>query len=138
MNIRDSEFVMGLMLDDGYKRAGSAEDADVILFNSCSVRQHAEDRLFSNISDLKKLKKRKPEIVIGLMGCTAQEHKDNILRKIPLVDLVCGPGNEVDLPRLIKDVVKNRCPIIAADKSMNLGRRNFRSIARAVLRRLCP
>ena len=125
MNIRDSEFVMGLMLDDGYKRAGSAEDADVILFNSCSVRQHAEDRLFSNISDLKKLKKRKPEIVIGLMGCTAQEHKDNILRKIPLVDLVCGPGNEVDLPRLIKDVVKNRCPIIAADKVNELRPEKF-------------
>ncbi|MDD5174739.1 MAG: tRNA (N6-isopentenyl adenosine(37)-C2)-methylthiotransferase MiaB, partial [Candidatus Omnitrophica bacterium] len=125
MNIRDSEFVLGLMLADGYKQASSMEEADVILFNSCSVRQHAEDRLFSNISDLKKLKKRKPGIVIGLMGCTAQEHKESILRKVPLVDLVCGPGNEADLPRLIKDVVKNRCPIIAADKVNELRPEKF-------------
>lgn len=116
MNIRDSEFVKGLLLEDGFKNAASFNDADVILFNSCSVRKHAEDRLFSNIAQLKKLKKKKPGLVIGLMGCTAQNYAESILRRSPLIDIACGPGNETDLPKLIKNVLKNKCPVIAADK----------------------
>src|SRR3989338_3494364 len=86
MNVRDSEFVMGLLIDSGFQIAASAETADVVLFNSCSVRKHAEDRLFSNIAGLKELKKAKPDLVIGLMGCTAQNYKENILRRLPMVD----------------------------------------------------
>ncbi|MEI8344494.1 MAG: hypothetical protein WCG06_00300, partial [Candidatus Omnitrophota bacterium] len=59
MNVRDSEFVAGILVDDGFKLASSMDDADVILFNSCSVRQHAEDRLCGNIGQLKGLKKTK-------------------------------------------------------------------------------
>src|SRR3989338_3728693 len=100
MNVRDSEFVAGILLENGFELVGSPDTADVILFNSCSVRKHAEDRLFSNISDLKDLKKRKPHIVIGLIGCTAQNYKNRALKRIPIIDLVCGPGNEVELPFL--------------------------------------
>jgi len=113
MNVRDSEFVLGLMLKHGFAQAQVAKKADVILFNSCSVRKHAEDRLFSNIAELAPHKKKKPELVIGLMGCTAQYHKEDILKKAPLVDLVCGPGDEGNLPALIKDVLEHRCPVIA-------------------------
>ena len=116
MNARDSEFVMGILLDKGFRKADSFEKADVILFNSCSVREHAENRLFSNIGDLAGLKKRKPSIVIGLMGCTAQHYKDGALRRAPLLDFVCGTGNESDLPAIIKDVLENRCQMVAADK----------------------
>ena len=116
MNLRDSEFVTGLLLDKGFRKANSFEDADVIIFNSCSVRKHAEDRLFSNIGDLAGLKKRKTGLIIGLMGCTAQNYKDKALEKAPLLDFVCGTGNESGLPELLTDIIKDRCRIIAADK----------------------
>ena len=116
MNLRDSEFVTGLLLENGFKKADSIDRADVILFNSCSVRKHAEDRLFSNIAALEKLKSKRPDVIIGLIGCTAQNYKDKAIEKAPLIDLVCGPGNEGDLPHLIKDIAKNRCPIIATNK----------------------
>ena len=116
MNLRDSEFVMGLLLEKGFRKVKAASSADVVLFNSCSVRQHAEDRLFSNISDLKKLKAKRPGLVIGLMGCAAQKFGEKALARAPMVDIVCGPGNETGLPAIIKEVRKNRCPIIASDK----------------------
>ncbi len=116
MNVRDSEYVMALMIENGFTPVSSIEDADVILFNSCSIRKHAEDRLISNIADLRGLKKKRPELVIGLMGCTAQSYKDEILKKIPILDFSCGPGNESDLPSIVRDLLENRCPIIATDK----------------------
>src|SRR3989338_2667198 len=116
MSLRDSEFVAGLLLDDGFTLANSIAGADIILFNSCSVRKHAEDRLISNISDLKLLKKKRPDIVIGLMGCTAQAYKDKILGRLPILDFSCGPGNESDIPKIIKDIMENRCGIVATDK----------------------
>ena len=116
MNIRDSEFVMGILLDKGFRKANSQEEADVIIFNSCSVRKHAEEKLFSNIGGLWKLKKKNPGLLIGLMGCTAQSFKDSALERAPLLDFVCGTGNESDLPKLIDDILKDRCRIVAADK----------------------
>ena len=116
MNIRDSEFVMGVLLESGFRKADFVKEADAILFNSCSVRKHAEDRLFSNIAELKDLKKKRPGLVIGLIGCTAQNYKEKILEKASLVDFVCGPGDEADIPAIVRDVMKNRCPIIATNK----------------------
>jgi tRNA-2-methylthio-N6-dimethylallyladenosine synthase len=116
MNVRDSEFVAGVLIDNGFRLVDSPEKADVMLFNSCSVRKRAEDRLFGNITDLGGLKKKNPSLVIALMGCTAQAYKDEAFKKAPMIDIVCGPGNESDLPRLIRDVFANRCAIVAADK----------------------
>lgn len=116
MNVRDSEFVMGLLLEDGFKEAPSEDKAGVIIFNSCSVRKHAEDRLFSNIMGLKHLKARKPGLIIGLMGCTAQSYKEKALGRAPVIDFVCGPGNEHELPKIIRKVLKDRRPVLATDK----------------------
>ena len=116
MNIRDSEYVIGLLLENGFMLANSIGEADIVLFNSCSVRKHAEDRLISNIAELAKLKKKRPDLVIGLIGCTAQNYKDDILKKLPVLDFSCGPGNEADLPGIIKDILDNRCAIVATGK----------------------
>jgi tRNA-2-methylthio-N6-dimethylallyladenosine synthase len=116
MNVRDSEFVAGLLAERGFRLAKRIEDADIIIFNSCSVRGHAEERLFNNIWSLKKAKARRPGLVIGVMGCTAQKMKEKVIETIPFVDFVCGPGNEVDIPEIVKDILKHRCPIIAVDK----------------------
>jgi len=116
MNVRDSEFVAGLLVNSGYRLADSINNADVIIFNSCSVRAHAEERLFNNIWQLKKLKLKKPQLIIGVMGCTAQSYKEKMLENIPLVDFVCGPGNESDMPEILKDIIKNGCAVVAVDK----------------------
>jgi len=116
MNARDSEYVAGVLVHNGFRLVHSPEKADVILFNSCSVRKHAEDRLFSNMADLVNLKKKRPDLVIGLMGCTAQVYKEGAFKRVPFIDLVCGPGNESDLPQLILHVLKNRCSLVATDK----------------------
>jgi tRNA-N(6)-(isopentenyl)adenosine-37 thiotransferase enzyme MiaB len=116
MNTRDSEYVAGLLVDKGFRLVKSSDDADVILFNSCSVRKHAEDRVFGNIGELKHLKKAKPDLIIGLMGCTAQAYQGRAIERSGLIDIVCGTGNEADLPRLIVDMAKNRNKIVAVDK----------------------
>jgi len=116
MNVRDSEFVTGVLLENGFQKAPSEDKADIIIFNSCSVRKHAEDRLFSNISELKHLKKRKPGLIIGLMGCTAQAYKEKAMGRAPVIDFVCGPGNVHEIPAIIKRVIKSRRAIVATDK----------------------
>ncbi|MFA5085922.1 MAG: tRNA (N6-isopentenyl adenosine(37)-C2)-methylthiotransferase MiaB [Candidatus Omnitrophota bacterium] len=116
MSFRDSEFVAGHLLESGFVLAPSMENADVIIFNSCSVRKHAEDRLISNISDLKLLKKKRPGLIIGLMGCTAQNYKSKILDRLPILDFSCGPGNEGDIPDIVKDILENKGTIVATDK----------------------
>lgn len=116
MNTRDSEYIAGILVDNGFKLAKSVDDADVILFNSCSVRKHAEDRVFSNIGELKHLKKARPDLIIGLMGCTAQAYQAKAIERSPLIDIVCGTGNEPDLPLLIHEIIANRHRIIAVDK----------------------
>lgn len=116
MNSRDSEFVAGILIDNGFALVDAIDKADIILFNSCSVRKHAEDRLFSNIAELRKLKERKKGLVIGLIGCTAQRFQAKAVERMPLIDIVCGPGNEAELPALIKDFLEHRCTLVAADK----------------------
>ncbi len=111
MNFRDSEFALGLLMEAGFRRAESIEDADIILFNTCSVRQHAEDRASANIWNLAKLKKQRPGLLIGVIGCMAQAKKTKIFEDIPLVDFTCGPDNETELPRLIKGLLKDRANI---------------------------
>jgi len=115
MNSRDSEFVTGLLIDNGYTLAPSIDKADVVIFNSCAVRKHAEDKLFSHIADLKPLKAKKKGLIIVLMGCVAQNYKDEAVKRLPIIDIVCGPGDEAKLPRIIADVARHREHIIAIE-----------------------
>lgn len=115
-NARDSEFAMGVLLESGFRQARSPQDADIVLFNSCAVRKHAEDRLFSNIAQLEELKAKKPRLLVGLLGCVAQQHKARALERAPLVDFVCGPGNEWELPMIIGGMLKDRMSVVATDK----------------------
>src|SRR5205085_4974610 len=76
-------------------------DADVIFFNTCSVRQHAEDKIYSALGRLRAHKRRHPETVLGVLGCMAQKDQELILRRAPHVDIVCGTGQLARLPELI-------------------------------------
>jgi tRNA-2-methylthio-N6-dimethylallyladenosine synthase len=119
MNVRDSELVSGLFLGKGYKLARSPEDADIILFNTCSVRQHAEERVWGNIGMLRKLKQRRPGIIIGVIGCMAQRLGGDFFRRSDLVDIVCGPCDEEKLPLLVEKSIKTRQRLLNVG---NLGR----------------
>ena len=116
MNERDSEGVKGLLLERGYGFTEDAEDAEVILYNTCSVRQHAEDRIFGRSGLLSRIKKRKPETIIGVLGCMAQEHGSDFFRRMPALDLVCGPGNLREIPELLERLYDSRKPITAIDR----------------------
>src|SRR5450755_115040 len=104
MNVLDSELVVGGLRRLGYELTHEPTDADVIFFNTCSVRQHAEDKIYSALGRLSGHMKQHPEKVLGVLGCMAQKDKELILRRAPHVDIVCGTGQLSQLPALIENV----------------------------------
>ncbi|GHT13044.1 tRNA-2-methylthio-N(6)-dimethylallyladenosine synthase [Planctomycetales bacterium] len=93
MNVLDSELAASALIRSGMTPANDKFDADVILFNTCSVRQHAEEKVYSALGRLKNWKEKKPYSVLGVLGCMAQREQNNIFRRVPFVDLVLGPGS---------------------------------------------
>ncbi len=101
MNISDSELMQGILASRGYDVAGSPEDADVILVNTCAIRDHAEQRVFGRVGELYKLKRANPDLVIGVTGCMAQRLGPSLLEKAPYVELVMGPDSYRKLPEIL-------------------------------------
>ena len=108
MNVLDSELVAADLLRAGYELVKSPRQADTILFNTCSVRQHAEDKIYSALGRLKHLKEHRPEAIIGVLGCMAQKDQATIFRRASHVDLVVGPGQLSRLPELLDAVAADR------------------------------
>lgn len=104
MNERDSEALSCLLEERGYCRAESEESADILLFNTCSVRDQAERKVLGKIGLLKRLKKRRPEVVIGLVGCMAQVHGESLVGKLPHVDLIVSPDHLGEIPDLLEEI----------------------------------
>jgi tRNA-2-methylthio-N6-dimethylallyladenosine synthase len=108
MNERDSEEILGMLVAQGYRVAEREEDADVILLNTCSVRAHAEERAFGKMGLMQKLKRERPGLVLGILGCMAKAQRDDVFRRLPQVDLVAGPAEIYDLPDLLASVAERR------------------------------
>jgi len=108
MNERDSEIIYSELLAKGYQKADSVESADIVLLNTCSVRKQAEDRAFGNAWILRGWKKKNPDRVLGIVGCMAQNLKENILKKLTHVDFVCGPSGIYEIPKIIDDIISNK------------------------------
>ncbi|MBA2227740.1 tRNA (N6-isopentenyl adenosine(37)-C2)-methylthiotransferase MiaB [thermophilic bacterium 2918] len=108
MNVLDSEVVIGTLRRQGYTLADSPAQADVILFNTCSVREHAEDKIYSALGRLRSLKRHNPQAVIGVLGCMAQKDQHRIAERAPHVDLIVGPGQLAEVPRLIEEARSSR------------------------------
>lgn len=104
MNVSDSEIVTALLQKEGYVNATSPEVADVVLINTCAIRENAEDRVRMRIRDFKSVKKHRPGMVIGVLGCMAERLKTQLLEEESLVDLVVGPDAYRTLPGLIDEV----------------------------------
>lgn len=107
MNVLDSELVVASLRQKGYELTHSTADADTILFNTCSVRQHAEDKIYSALGRLKNAKKTHPHKIIGVLGCMAQKDQRLIFERAPYVDLVVGPGQLHQVPDLIAEIAAN-------------------------------
>src|SRR6185369_1118976 len=104
MNMLDSELVVADLRKRGYEVVDSPTKADTILFNTCSVRAHAEDKIYSALGRLKDAKQRDPSKVIGVIGCMAQNHQHAVFKRAPFVDLVVGPGQHHQIPTLIDEI----------------------------------
>ncbi len=113
MNQLDSQLVADLLGQLGYQVVESTRQADIILFNTCSVRQHAEEKIYSLLGRLKHLKRQHPQKIIGVLGCMAQKDQEAIFRRAPHVDLVVGPGQLVHLPELLAQARRATGPVLA-------------------------
>ena len=102
MNEHDSERIAGLLETQGFARTDDASDADIIVFNTCAVRENADDRLYGNLSHLKSLKDRNPELRIVVAGCLAQKDRNLVHQRVPWVDVVLGTHALSSLPELIR------------------------------------
>lgn len=101
MNIADSELIRAILRRAGYGSAARPEEADVILLNTCAIREHAEERVVCRLSDLARLKQRRPALRLGLLGCMAQHNRARLLEEAPYLDLVAGPDSYRRLPEFL-------------------------------------
>src|SRR5690606_28672913 len=100
MNQSDGELMQGVLAAHGYAITRSPEDADVVLVNTCAIREHAEQRVIGRVGELSRLKRENPGLVIGVTGCMAQRMGTKLLERAPYVDLVMGPDGYRSLPEL--------------------------------------
>ena len=103
MNEHDSERMAGMLEAEGYRKADSPEDATVVLFNTCCIREKADTRLYGNLGHMKAIKDTRPDMKIVVGGCLAQKDKDVIQQRAPYVDVVLGTHNLASLPRLLRE-----------------------------------
>lgn len=103
MNVADSEVVVSILKDHGYKHTGNIGEAELILINTCSIRDNAEQRIWGRLKAISHLKKKKPGIIIGLIGCMAERLKESVMEKEDIVSLLAGPDAYRDLPSLIAE-----------------------------------
>lgn len=104
MNFSDSEIVASILCKNGFSTTRNSADADVILMNTCSIRENAEQRVRNKLRQYQKQKRTNPSLIIGILGCMAERLKKELLEEEKLVDLVAGPDSYRDLPNLIEEV----------------------------------
>lgn len=110
MNLLDSELVVAALRREGYELVDRPQAADAILFNTCSVREHAEEKVYSALGRLRQLKERHPGKILGVLGCMAQKDQQRVFQRAPYVDLVVGPGQLHQVPALIAAVAQGGGP----------------------------
>src|ERR1700684_31376 len=99
MNVHDSEKVIGTLVQQGYRQVETVEEAGLVLYNTCSIRDKAEQKVFNRLNDYKKLRKQGKRF--GVLGCVAQQEGEKIFEKAPYVDLVCGSASYRNLPQML-------------------------------------
>lgn len=123
MNMLDSELVVAALRKQGYELTGEVSEADTVLFNTCSVREHAEHKIYSALGRLKFSKNSRPQQVIGVLGCMAQKDQELVFQRAPHVDLVVGTGQLGEVPRLIDEARETRQRSVAVSLARRDGTR---------------
>lgn len=113
MNFHDSEKISGVLYNYGYRKTEELQEADIILVNTCSVRAKAEQKIYSELGRFQKLKEKNPNLIIAVCGCVAQQERENIFKKSKLVDLIIGPKNIPQLPKLIETKYKTEERVVS-------------------------
>lgn len=108
MNFADTEVVNSILIEDGMQPVQTAEEADVIFVNTCSIRENAETRVWNRLKEFRSIKKEKSHLTVGVMGCMAERVKDKIIDQEQLVDIVVGPDAYRDIPNLLAEVNDGR------------------------------
>ena len=103
MNVADSELVSGLLTREGFSETKDIHTADAIFVNTCAIREHAEDKVHSRLGYYHQIKRKNPKTIIGVLGCMAQNLKEDILESKPFVDIVLGPDSYRRLPEMIRE-----------------------------------
>lgn len=124
MNLLDSELVVASLRQVGYELVSTPREADTILYNTCSVRQHAEDKIYSALGRLKHAKRTHPDKIIGVLGCMAQKDQKLIFDRAPFVDLVVGPGQLHQIPQLLAEIEAGSGPRLEVSLERNAGSRH--------------
>lgn len=106
MNYSDTEIVLSVLSDYGFNETSEIENSDVILLNTCSIRDNAEQKIYKRLDEIKKHKKRNPELVVGILGCMAERLRTELLEKRKIVDLIVGPDEYRKVPHLIHNIVE--------------------------------
>jgi tRNA-2-methylthio-N6-dimethylallyladenosine synthase len=110
MNVLDSELVVAALRRQGWELARDGAEADAVFYNTCSVRQHAEDKVYSALGRIRLEKAKRPGLVVGVLGCMAQKDQELVRRRAPWVDLVVGPGQLHQVPALVEGVLAGSGP----------------------------
>lgn len=103
MNVADSELVVSIMIEDGFSISDNPEDADVIFINTCAVRDNAERKIRNRLVALNTYKKKKPGLIVGILGCMAERLKEQLVQDEQILDIVAGPDSYRSLPKLVKE-----------------------------------
>lgn len=106
MNYSDTEIVLSVLSDFGYNETSEINDSDVILLNTCSIRENAERRVYKRLDEIKKFKKRNPNLLIGILGCMAERLRKDLIEKKKIVDLIVGPDEYRKVPHLIENLIE--------------------------------
>jgi tRNA-2-methylthio-N6-dimethylallyladenosine synthase len=110
MNVLDSQLVLGQLRAQGYESVTDRDQADIILYNTCSVREHAEQKVWSRLGELRPKKAENPNLIIGVIGCMAERDGINIFQKFPHIDILCGPGELDQLATLVHNAAITSAP----------------------------
>ena len=102
MNVSDAERMEGQLHSIGYVRTGSMEDADLILLNTCCVRETAEDKVYGKIGEIKHIREKNPGLIFGIAGCMAQKEGENLIRRAPHIDFVLGTNKVQELVNVVR------------------------------------
>ncbi len=103
MNVADSELVMSILMKEGYERTESIEDANVVLLNTCSVRENAEQKIYGRLGNIKRIKSSEQDVVVGILGCMAERLRTKLIDKSSIVDVVVGPDEYRNLPHYLDE-----------------------------------